>query len=238
METISQALQRKASLVQKGGVRAAVLGVNDGLISTVCLVIGVAATGAEAVAVLTAGFAGLLAGALSMAAGEWISVRAQVELFEGILLNLKKAMRRDKPGLIRTLAHTMASHGVEEKTAYRAAEDMSKKRGDFLAMYSAQVIGMNKDELGSPWRAAASSFVLFAAGSFVPLLPWILGAKEMIGIIASVTLTLLASVVVGGYIAHSSEKSIAYGAARQLLIVVVAAAVTYGIGHAFGVAIG
>src|SRR5690606_15698445 len=152
--------------------RAAVLGVNDGLVSTLCLVVGIAAAGGEANFVLMAGLAGLLAGGISMAAGEWISVRAQVELFEGILKDIKYLMKQDKEKLVHSLAHTLAKRGMETKTAHRAAIDIASNDRHFVATYSAQVIGLNSDELGSPWRAAASSFLLFTLGSLVPLVPW------------------------------------------------------------------
>src|SRR3990167_10195034 len=92
---ISSALSERAAQVQRGGARAAVLGVNDGLVSTLCIVVGVAAAGADTKAVLLAGFAGLLAGAISMAAGEWISVKTQVELFQGVLDDLRLAVKKD-----------------------------------------------------------------------------------------------------------------------------------------------
>lgn len=231
---VSKKLKERAALVQRGGLRAAVLGVNDGLVSTVCLVVGFAATGASTAIVLTAGLAGLLAGAISMAAGEWISVKAQVELFEGVLDDLKTSMGTEKEHLIHSLAHTLAGGGMEIHTAHQAAKDIARNDGDFINIYASQVIGMNKDELGSPWRAAGSSFVLFSLGAFVPLAPWFLGGG--IGAIAtSVIATSLAGLIVGAYIARSSGKSITYGAIRQLLIILGSSLVTYGIGYLFGV---
>ena len=103
-------------------------------------------------------------------------------------------------------------------------------------MYSSQVIGINEDELGSPWTAAISSFLLFTAGSIPPLSPWIIGMHGISGIGLAILLTGIGSLFVGGYTARSSGKSIVYGATRQLLIVVLAAVVTYGIGLVFGVA--
>lgn len=233
---ISSILAQRAAQVQRGGARAAVLGVNDGLVSTLCIVVGVAAAGADAKAVLTAGFAGLLAGAISMAAGEWISVKAQVELFEGVLADLKAAVKKDRQLLTDNLAKNFEEHGIDSKTAHHAAADVAAKDKQFMSMYSAQVIGVNEDELGSPWYAAISSFLLFTAGSIAPLAPWILGIGGLQGIIIAIVLTGLGGLFVGGYTARSSGKSIAYGAIRQLLIIVFAAIVTYGIGHLFGVA--
>lgn len=231
--SVGNHLRDRAALVQRGSARAAVLGVNDGLVSTLCLVVAVAATGAAPWAVLTAGLAGLLAGAISMSAGEWISVKAQVELFEGVIDDLKIAMKKDKPQLIHSLAHALAGRGMDIEIAHKAAADVAHDDEHFTALYSAQVIGMNVDELGSPWRAAGSSFVLFAFGAFVPIIPWLFISGHL-GIVLSVILTSLAGLFVGAFIAKSSGKSIAYGALRQLLIILGSAAITYGIGYIFG----
>ncbi len=234
--TTSQLLARRAAQVQRGGARAAVLGVNDGLVSTLCIVVGVAAAGGNPRAVLTAGFAGLLAGAISMAAGEWISVRSQVELFEGVLDDLKIAVKNDPDLLNKTLAHTFAKYGMRHESAHEAASDIAKNGKGFMKVYSAQVIGINPDELGSPWRAASSSFALFVAGALIPILPWLFNKSGVFAIVAAVVLTSVGGLIVGGYTARSSGKNIAYGAVRQFLIVVFAAVVTYGIGLLFGVA--
>ena len=231
---VSKQLKKRAVLVQRGGIRAAVLGVNDGLVSTVCLVVGIAATGAHSSTVLIAGLAGLLAGAISMAAGEWISVKAQVELFEGVLSDLRASMKDEKDHLVHSLAHTLASGGMEIHTAHQASKDIARNDNDFIAIYTAQVIGMNKDELGSPWRAAGSSFVLFALGAFVPIIPWLIGGGP-IAIASSVIATSLAGLFVGAFIARTSGKSISYGALRQLLIIIGSSVVTYVIGYLFGV---
>ncbi|MFZ2544700.1 MAG: VIT1/CCC1 transporter family protein [Candidatus Saccharimonadales bacterium] len=235
-DEVSTVLARRAAQVQRGGARAAVLGVNDGLVSTLCIVIGVAAAGADAKSVLLAGFAGLLAGAISMAAGEWISVKAQVELFEGLLNDLKDAIRDEKELLTTNLAKNFEDHGIDTKTAKQAAKDVATDDKRFTSMYSSQVIGINEDELGSPWVAAVSSFLLFTAGSVAPLFPWVIGMSGVPGISLAITLTVIGGLFVGGYTARTSGRSILYGAIRQLLIVIFAALVTYGIGHLFGVA--
>jgi len=232
----SNMLAKRAAQVQRGGARAAVLGVNDGLVSTLCLVVGVAAAGAEAKAVLLAGFAGLLAGAISMAAGEWISVTAQVELFKGVLHDLRAIMKNDSVLLEKNLAENFQEHGIDAKWADHAVSDVARNKRLFYAMYASQVIGINEDELGSPWVAAISSFLLFTAGSIAPLLPWVVGLHGASGIAWAVGLTAVGGLFVGGYTARTSGKSIVYGAVRQLLIIIFAAVVTYGIGHLFGVA--
>ncbi len=234
---ISRKLSERAAQVQRGGARAAVLGVNDGLVSTLCIVVGVAATGAENGAVITAGFAGLLAGAISMAAGEWISVKTQVELFEGVLEDLKQAVKKDSDSLVKNLAKNFKDHGVDTKTATHAANDVSKQNALFMSMYSSQVIGINEDELGSPWHAAISSFALFTVGALVPLAPWLFGLASGASVGTAIVLTGVAGLLVGGYTAKSSGRSIWHGAVRQLLIIIFAASVTYGVGHLFGVAV-
>lgn len=236
-EKISAVLAARAAQVQRGGARAAVLGVNDGLVSTLCLVVGVAAAGSATQTVLLAGFAGLLAGAISMAAGEWISVKSQVELFEGILKDLRSAVKKDPKLLSNTLAHTFAEYGMSHSSAHDAARDIAKSGKGFMKIYSAQVIGLNPDELGSPWHAAISSFALFVAGALVPLVPWLLGLTGVTAIIAAITLTALGGLFVGGFTANSSGRSVWFGALRQFLIVALAAGVTYGIGHLFGVTV-
>lgn len=233
---ITSSLERRALQVQRGGARAAVLGVNDGLVSVLCIVIGVAAAGTDAKHVLLAGFAGLIAGAISMAAGEWISVKAQVELFEGVLADVKQAVRDNREVLTKDLAKSLEKSGIDAKTALHAAKDVARSDDKLTTMYSAEVIGINDEELGSPWVAAWSSFALFTAGAIAPLAPWVLGMEGLAGIMVAVLLTSVGALFVGGYAANSSGKNIGFGAVRQLLIVIFAALVTYGIGHIFGVA--
>lgn len=233
----SEILAARAAQVQGGAARAAVLGINDGLVSTVCLILGVAAASQGAQhPVLIAGLAGLIAGACSMAAGEWISVKAQVELFEGILGDLKKLVKDDLVLLRETLEAKFVESGMTANAAKTAAHDMAKKDGHFSEIYAIQVLGVNPDELGSPWTAAVSSFALFTVGSVVALSPWFFIGGQMASIL-SIAFTSFVSLGVGAYIAKSSGKRLAYGAIRQFLIVLFAAGVTYGIGLVFGTAV-
>lgn len=120
-------------------------------------------------------------------------------------------------------------------TALSATKDIAANQDEFMSMYSSQIIGINQDELGSPWRAAGSSFVLFTIGALVPLGPWMFGFNDLTAILVAIGLTALAGLFVGGYTARSSGRSVWYGSLRQLLIIVLSAGVTYGIGHIFGV---
>lgn len=233
-ERDSQILAARAAQVQRGGARAAVLGVNDGLVSTLCLVLGVAAAGQPQSAVLLAGFAGLIAGSISMAAGEWISVKSQVDLFEGVLGDLKKMIKKDKKLLEDTLTEHLVNDGYTQRTAANATKELSSDKGRFFETYAEQVIGVNPDELGSPWVAAVSSFALFTLGSLAPLAPWLFITGNT-AIIISIVLTAIGGLIAGGYVATSSGKSIWQGSLRQFLIVVFASVVTYGVGALFGV---
>lgn len=233
----SEILARRALQVQRGGARAAVLGVNDGLVSTLSLVLAVAGAGAGQSAVQLAGFGGLIAGAISMAAGEWISVQSQVDLFKGVLGDLRKMVRNDKDLLAAQLKENFMNNGMQEKTSAAAAKELSADESHLQEVYASRVMGMNADELGSPWVAAGSSFVLFSIGSLVALWPWFVmsGTAAVVG---SIIATGIGGLATGAYVAKSSGNNVMKGALRQFLIVVFAAAVTYGVGYLFGSSVG
>jgi len=233
----SEILTKRALQVQRGAARAAVLGVNDGLVSVLCIVLAVAGAGAASQSVLLAGFAGLIAGAISMAAGEWISVRAQVELFSGILQDVKRLMKHDRVLLAEQIEGSLKANGHAPKTANVAAREVAANDAHLINVYARQVMGFNPEELGSPWVAAASSFVLFTLGALAPLLPWFV-AEGTVAVWLSIAFTAVGSLIVGGYVSASSGKGILRGALRQLAIVTLASVVTYGVGYLFGVNIG
>ncbi len=233
----SEILAKRALQVQRGAARAAVLGVNDGLVSVLCIVLAVAGAGAATNSVLLAGFAGLIAGAVSMAAGEWISVKAQVELFNGILLDIKKLIKSDRELLIGELAKSLSESGQDNKTADKAAHEIARDDNHLTLVYARQVMGFNPDELGSPWVAAGSSFALFTLGALAPLLPWFFGGG-VLAIWLSIIFTVLGGLIVGGYISYSGGRGVIRGALRQLGVITLAAVVTYGIGYLFGVSVG
>lgn len=233
----SEILARRALQVQRGAARASVLGVNDGLVSVLCLVLAVAGAGATSGGVLLAGFAGLIAGAVSMAAGEWISVRAQVELFQGVIKDVRKLAKVD-PGLLELqIAESLERTGHEQATAKKASLEIAKDDNKLIDVYVRQVMGFNPDELGSPWLAAFSSFALFTLGALAPLAAWVFTGGA-IAITWSIILTGIGSLIAGGYISSSGGNSVVKGALRQLGIVVFASMVTYGIGYLFGVSVG
>lgn len=229
----SQILAQRAAQVQGGAARAAVLGVNDGLVSTLCIVLGVAAATGSKEAVLLAGFAGLVAGAISMAAGEWISVQSQVDLFRGVLKDVKHLVKTDEQLILDELEKDLEADGMSKATAVKATKEIAKSKTHLYDNFVDHVIGINKDELGSPWTAAASSFLLFTAGSLVALAPWFFGGG-LLAIWLSITFTAVGGLIVGGYVARSSGDSVAKGSLRQLFIIALASVVTYGVGHLFG----
>lgn len=232
----SALLTKRAAEVQKGAARAAVLGINDGLVSVLCIILGVAGGKGTPRAVLLAGFAGLIAGAISMAAGEWISVQSQVELFNGVLKDLKKLIQTDRQLLVAELKKDLSVSGITPSTAEAAAHEIGRDDKHLYNEFASNVIGINPDELGSPWHAAISSFLLFTLGALTALLPWFFthGAPA---ITLSIILTAIGGLVVGAYVARSSGNNLWKGAVRQLLIIVFAAVVTYGIGLLFGAAV-
>lgn len=230
-------LKAKSDQVAKGAARAAVLGVNDGLVSNLCLILGVAGASSTAAAVRIAGLASLVAGAFSMAAGEWISVRSQVELFKGVLDELRKLTERNPQLVLNTLADRLTDIGLAETTAKQVTTELPLKEKSFFDFTAQTVFGLNPDELGSPRVAAVSSLGLFGAGAIVPLAPWFF-TSGMLATVLSVVFTGIASLVVGAWVGRSSGGSPVKSALRQLLIVVVVAAVTYGIGKAVGTAVG
>lgn len=230
------ALRRKAGQVARGGARAAVLGVNDGLVTNLCLILAIAGANATQSAVRLAGFASLIAGAFSMAAGEWVSVRSQAELSGGVLAELRRLISRNPQLVLDELTTQLVEDGFGNETARRASTELPLDEDRFLSFTARAVFGVNPDELGSPVTAAVSSFALFSVGALIPLAPWFFTSGGT-AVFVSVALTAVASLTVGSLISTSSGNSAVLGGARQLAIVVLASAITYGIGALFGTAI-
>jgi VIT1/CCC1 family predicted Fe2+/Mn2+ transporter len=227
---------RRAAQVTRGAARAAVLGVSDGLVTNICLILGVAGADAAASSVRLAGFASLLAGALSMAAGEWVSVRSQVELYTGLIGELRSLVARDPELILDEVTDRLEEAGFGRATAQIASTELPLDEPRFLRFTAANLFGFDADELGSPMTAALSSLLLFAAGAFVPLAPWLF-AHGTAATLVSIVLTVVASIAVGGVVSRLSDRPWWYGAVRQFAIVTVSAAVTYGIGKLFGATI-
>jgi len=218
-----------------GTLRAAVFGVNDGLVSTTSLILGVAGAGADARDVLIAGSAGLLAGAFSMAAGEYISMRSQRELFEYQIAEERDELERYPLEEAEELALIYAARGVPIEQARAMTLKMVEDPERTLDTLAREELGLNPDDLGSPWGAAASSFAAFAIGGLLPLAPFALGAGPALAI--ALVLAGVGLAAVGAVLSLFSGKNALVGGLRMLLIGAAAGAATYGIGQLIGVAV-
>jgi VIT1/CCC1 family predicted Fe2+/Mn2+ transporter len=229
------AVRRQRALgVESGAARAAVLGINDGLVTNTSLILGVVGAASAESVVQLAGFASLVAGACSMAVGEYISMRAQEELLTRLLDDERKAMQED-PGREREVIRvTLEEHGFKPATAAEATKDLARNPDQALGVYARAVLGVNPDELGSPWVAALSSFVAFAVGALVPLLPWFFAGRS-VALGVSLTLSGVTALCIGGALGYLSNGRVVRLALRQLFIAALASAVTYFVGRLFGV---
>ena len=219
-----------------GRLRAAIFGVNDGLVSNLALVMGVTGGTADRRLILLAGVAGLLAGSFSMGAGEYISVTSQRELFERELALEAEEIEAMPEEEANELALIYRAKGVSREEAEAMAARIMRDRTTALDTMAREELGLNPDELGSPWGVAASSFVSFAAGAAVPVLPWLV-ASGVAAFAASVALSVLALFLVGAGISLLTGRSLIQSGARQLLVGGLAAAATFGIGRLIGVSV-
>ncbi len=223
--------------VQGGAARAAVFGVSDGLVSNVALILGMAAANPASGVVRLAGLAGLVGGAVSMAAGEWISMTAQSELLERELEMEKLELRRHPDAERRELAAIYRSRGIDADAADLLAAEMMRDPEVALETHAREELGIDPSELGSPLGAAVSSFLAFATGAFLPLVPWLFHAGRG-AVVASILVGALSALAVGALLAGFTGRSVVRSALRQLLWSAVPAAITYAIGSAVGVGVG
>jgi VIT1/CCC1 family predicted Fe2+/Mn2+ transporter len=219
-----------------GALRASIFGINDGLVSNLSLVVGVAGAAPEAGTVLLAGVAGLLAGAFSMAAGEYVSMRSQRELFER-QIDLEKMELEVHPEEEREeLALIYRAKGIPRAEADRLADTIIANREVALDTLAREELGLDPSELGSPWAAAAGSFGAFAVGAFIPVLPYLLVRGDLT-IVAAVILGAVALLVVGASLSLFTGRNPLYSGLRMLALGAVAAAATYGIGRLVGASV-
>jgi VIT1/CCC1 family predicted Fe2+/Mn2+ transporter len=221
-----------------GNIRAAVFGVNDGLVSNASLIMGVAGAGAGSGYVLTAGVAGLLAGALSMAAGEYVSVRSQREMFE-YQIGLEREELEEYPDEeAEELALIYAARGMELSRAREVAQDLMKDPEHALDTLAREELGLNPDDLGSPWGASSSSFAAFAAGAIVPLLPFLIALPGASAIQVAISLTALCLFGVGMALSLFTGRSALLGGLRMVAIGGGAGLTTWLIGRLVGAGLG
>jgi vacuolar iron transporter family protein len=218
---------------RSGALRAGVFGVSDGLVSNTALVMGFAGSGVSHSATLLAGVAGLLAGSFSMAAGEFISMSSQREMFQREI-SLEQAELEEKPEEERAeLVLIYRAKGLAQPDAERLADKIMADRTVALDTLAREELGLDPGQLGSPWTAAGSSLLAFAAGAFVVVLPYLIGSGTA-ALVAATVLALAAMFGVGATIGALNGRSAVRMGLRQMAVGALAAAVTFGVGHLIG----
>ena len=221
----------------RGGVlRAAILGVNDGLVSNFGLVMGVAGGTNDTGLVALAGIAGLVAGAISMGVGEYVSIRSQRDFFEYVIERERAALQMWPEQVVSDIARLYEDKGLTQQEALVVAQRLMTRPEMALETRIREDIGLNPEDLGSPWGAAFSSLAAFSAGAIVPVIPFlIMGGNG--AIIASAAGAGAALATVGAGLAWMSGVSPVRGGLRMLLLGAAAAAITFGIGSAVGLSL-
>lgn len=227
---------------KSGAARATVFGVSDGLVSNTALVMGFAGAATSNSTVLFAGLAGLLAGAFSMAAGEFVSVASQRDLFRREI-EMEAAELRDKPEEEqKELELIYRAKGLDRETAARTAAQIMKDPRTALDTLAREELGLDPDELGSPLKVAISSFIAFAIGASIVVLPYLFylgdGASTTMPLFIAVVLSVIALLLVGGIVGRLSGRGVVFSALRQLMWGAGAAVVTFIVGRIIGVNLG
>ena len=219
-----------------GWLRPAVFGAMDGLVSNFALIAGVdGGTSSGSSVIVLAGLAGLAAGAFSMAAGEYTSVASQRELARAEIEKERKEIQRHPIDEEIELAETYRAKGLDPDLASKVAKQFHTDPEQALEEHVREELGIDPNDLPNPVIAAASSFVCFAAGAFIPLLPYLLGAGS---VVPALILSLTALFVCGAIVSRVTSRSWWYSGFRQLLLGGLAAALTYGVGTLVGPGIG
>ena len=206
----------------------------DGLVTNVSLIAGVGGARVHAHFVMLTGLAGLVAGACSMAAGEYVSVSSQNELVGSEVHKEKLELENNPVAEQRELAAMFRARGVDARVAREVAEQISRNPDHALNVHVREELGVDPHDLPSPVTAAGASLVAFSVGALVPLLPYLLGAASLA---LALGLAAVAAVIGGGAVSVLTGRSFLRGAARQLVLGAAAAAITYGIGRAVGGAV-
>ncbi len=225
--------------VNGGWLRPAVFGASDGLVSNFALIAGVAggaaATGADSTAVVIAGLAGLVAGAASMAAGEYVSVASQSELAEAEIELERYELANRPEAEERELAETFQRRGLTAELAGEVARELSRDPATALEVHVREELGVDMNDLPSPVTAAVSSFLSFSLGALIPLLPYLFGAESLA---PALVVSFVALFGVGVLVSQVTVRSWLFSGTRQLLLGAVAAGVTYLVGSLVGSGIG
>ena len=229
--------EQDPSTTKSGALRAAIFGMNDGLVSNLSLIFGVAGSRVDGEVVIIAGIAGLLAGAFSMAAGEYVSMRVQREVFEQLIHKEAHELATIPEEEERELAEIYERKGTAPETAAQLARELMRNPQIALETHAREELGIDMHEgLGSPWAAAGSSFAMFALGAFVPLLPFLLTAGDT-AVTVSAALSAVTLFAVGGAITILTGRGFVRSGARMLAIGTAAAGITYLVGRLLDIAV-
>jgi VIT1/CCC1 family predicted Fe2+/Mn2+ transporter len=221
---------------KSGALRAAIFGINDGLVSNLSLIMGVTGASASNKVILLAGVAGLMAGAFSMGAGEYVSMRVQRELFER-LLHLEAHELADDPEEEHIeLRNIYEAKGFPPDLAEEVARVIMQDPEVALETHAREELGLDPDQLGSPWGAATSSFVTFSVGAAVPLLPFVVGSGAA-ATAAAIAASAVSLFTVGACMSLLTGRGWLLSGVRMLLIGGAAAAITYSVGSLIGVSV-
>jgi VIT1/CCC1 family predicted Fe2+/Mn2+ transporter len=229
--------RRHRGIESGGNLRAAVFGVNDGLVSNASLIMGMAGATADARLIVLAGAAGLIAGAFSMAAGEYVSVRSQREMYEYQIDLEKEELDHYPEEEAEELALIYEARGIAREDAHRIAADLTADPDRALATLAREELGLNPAELGSPWGAARSSFLSFGAGAAIPLAPYVFSSTA-VALPVTIVLCACALFAVGATLSLYTGRNAWLSGARMLAIGMAAGTLTYLIGAALGVTLG
>jgi VIT1/CCC1 family predicted Fe2+/Mn2+ transporter len=221
-----------AKMEDSGWLRATVLGANDGIVSTAALIVGVAASNADAHAILVAGVAGVVAGAMSMATGEYVSVHTQSDLEAAALARETCELRTDADGELRELTGIYVKRGLKPELAREVAKQLTEH--DALAAHARDELGMSAQTQARPLQAALASATSFASGGALPLIVGVLSAEHHpVPIVSASALAALA--ILGAISAHLSGAPVGKGVWRVTFWSALALGVTAGVGAMFGV---
>lgn len=227
---------------KSGSMRAAVFGVSDGLVSNTALVMGFAGAAPSNATILFAGIAGLLAGAFSMAAGEYVSVASQRDLFRREI-EMEASELREKPlEEQKELELIYRAKGLDRESAASVARQIMSNPKTALDTLAREELGLDPDELGSPVKAALASFIAFAIGASVVVIPYLFflgaGASTIVPTVLAISVALIAMVVVGAFVGRMSGRGMVFSALRQVAWGAGAALVTFAIGRLVGIQVG
>jgi len=234
--SIEDMASRHRGMGTGGNLRAAVFGINDGLMSNLSLILGVAGASSNSNVILLSGVAGLLAGAFSMAAGEFVSVRSQREMYEYQIGLERLELDQYPEEEAEELALVYAAKGMPRDQARELARKIIADPEKALDTLAREELGLNPENLGSPWGAAWSSFASFAMGAVIPLAPFLVAGGST-ALLSSIALTAVALFAVGAVISLYTGRNAVRDGLRMLAIGAAAGSVTYAAGRLLGVSI-